>query len=579
MTTLGASTAIDSCVAMINQKAWKHYERIPNEHKRWIDPEDIIQEGMLEAVIASQGAVVFTCGCVAAVPEDGEAVLCAAHQSPVKRTAIRHIAGRGKKFSTFLYLGLDLHFQHILTPLVQQKRVGRVVELDAPLHSGDDGNVSSLANQFVDAGALEQVQGGAVAWAAVDALATVVRALTPEAAVYLVVGLLLRRRSFRGMKRITNEDLLIAEIGRCTRKYKISFTDLAELTKNEETRKMALTRVVTESNMGLGGEMEARVLECVSCTGQLPLKAIPEGRYVVETSTCMSCYRKLQAQAAEISCFGKAQVVVSGAVVTEGYSETDIECQRHCKDRHLCRTLVKKEKDGNNIMKTKQVTADVEENEIDPNVLDDADFGDVADSSEEGDDAGAEEEAEAPVVKKKKKVVKEETPVKAKAAKSVTKATADEDVPKEVGDFWPHKRNSTMQSNFKWAYQGVKASKLQKLVEDVGGSWKLMLQILRRGWAGNKYHTHEWKLNEEGGMLKIYDVKFLGARPGREASAPTAKEKAVKSAEKETTKAKVKATEKVVEEVTTPKKKKKTSTSTTAAATPVKKKKKKVATA
>src|ERR1035438_4605171 len=51
---LGISEEIDSCAGLITQSANRTYRRIAPEHKRWIDPEDILQDGLLAAVLSQK---------------------------------------------------------------------------------------------------------------------------------------------------------------------------------------------------------------------------------------------------------------------------------------------------------------------------------------------------------------------------------------------------------------------------------------------------------------------------------------------------------------------------------------------
>ncbi len=82
-------------------------------------------------------------------------------------------------------------------------------------------------------------------------------------------------------------------------------------------------------------------------------------------------------------------------------------------------------------------------------------------------------------------------------------------VPKDVVR-WPHKEGSWMRENFMACYHGVKADDLRRSNERRGANWANKLARLRTGYTGEKRRTHTWKLNEEGGRFKLYDVKYVG---------------------------------------------------------------------
>src|SRR5579872_357228 len=95
----GVSKNVDGCAGLISQAANRTYYGLPNNHKRWMDPEDLIQEGLTEAVGAERRW---------------------------KRTG-------GAKYSSYLYEGLKFRYAHIRSAVLTEKRSTReLLELDKP---------------------------------------------------------------------------------------------------------------------------------------------------------------------------------------------------------------------------------------------------------------------------------------------------------------------------------------------------------------------------------------------------------------------------------------------------------------
>jgi hypothetical protein len=57
----------------------------------------------------------------------------------------------------------------------------------------------------------------------------------------------------------------------------------------------------------------------------------------------------------------------------------------------------------------------------------------------------------------------------------------------------------------------VRTAELQKEVEGTGYNWKIMLEALRAGKNPGKKNIHTWELDEEGGILKISNIKVISS--------------------------------------------------------------------
>lgn len=311
----GITPNIDSCGGMIAQKAYRAYRRIGDAHRRWIDPEDMVQEGLVAAVAVEKS-----------FKEKG-----------------------GAKFSTHLYTGLDWHFSRTQTGLTQQKRAGSIVELDAPIATETD---TTGAEQLADPtnGGID----GAEVINYVNSFITLCRSVSQKAIVVLVRGLL-----FSDIRRATPE--ICAEIAEAAGKLHIGMADFKSVGQDEKVRKRLLTLVSADVTMGTETEDSLRCLECTECEGQFSVAAIRDGRFFISSMTCWVCHRRMQEAPAEVSCFGKAR-----GNGHEGYSEADAECRLHCPDRVVCRKFVKGEMNH-------MVSAD---SGVKP-ALDDVDFSDI----------------------------------------------------------------------------------------------------------------------------------------------------------------------------------------------------------
>lgn len=72
-------------------------------------------------------------------------------------------------------------------------------------------------------------------------------------------------------------------------------------------------------------------LECILCHTPFTKEAILRFEFFFESGVCYSCYVKMQALPANISCFGKR------------YSPIVLECKRICPDRKVCPLFQSKE--------------------------------------------------------------------------------------------------------------------------------------------------------------------------------------------------------------------------------------------
>jgi hypothetical protein len=316
-----------------------------------------------------------------------------------------------------------------------------------------------------------------------------------------------------------SRNAIFSEIALVAHQQRVGIETLKTLFMEEKSRKKALERLGEFVTIGMGKEMEARILECVRCTGRFSLLDVKSGRYVVETLTCRTCHKQMQKAPVTESCFGKEKTST-----TEGYSEADVECRLHCRDRKVCRQFIQK---GNTMPDEKDPLEGVD--------LDAVDATAAAVAKKKTAKAAPKKEAAA----KKAKAEKAEKLKKTAAAEKAPKEPAKEkkvSTPRQVkektedeidrdkflakhpecGPRLPHKNGSTMQYCFRQALEGVKAAKLQKEIEELGYSWGIMLMVLRRGFTGEKRQTHTWKLNEEGGYFKLENVKYVGTRKADE---------------------------------------------------------------
>lgn len=317
----GVSPNIDSCGRMIAKKALSAYRRIGAAHQRWIDPEDLLQEGLIAALTVEK----------------------------------KFSTKGGSKFSSYLFTGLDWRGSQINAALAQPKRFTKtdIVEIDKPLPD-DSGRSYEIPTEGRQGKSLNLVAS----------FVSLCRAVSQDAIIVLVRGLL-----FADNRRATPE--LCSEIKAAALKLGIGMDDLLLIGRDETTRKKLLQSVSKDVIMGLDTDSKLRCLECVECEGEFTVGAIREGRFFVSTMTCATCHGKMQQASPSESCFGKAK-----RPDREGYSKADVECRLHCPDRKVCRKFVKGELPVKNASKAAAGTA---------TAVDDVDFSEVEPASKEND--------------------------------------------------------------------------------------------------------------------------------------------------------------------------------------------------
>lgn len=82
---------------------------------------------------------------------------------------------------------------------------------------------------------------------------------------------------------------------------------------------------------------EKTIAECLLCRNRFSRHSIDTGGYFVVSGICLDCYKKMQAQPATVSCFGKLPTLK-----TFGYIPDNLACQSICPDRLACARFVSK---------------------------------------------------------------------------------------------------------------------------------------------------------------------------------------------------------------------------------------------
>jgi hypothetical protein len=462
----GISGAVDSCSGMIVQQAYRAHNKLSAEHKRWVDPEDLMQEALLEAVQAEK----------------------------------RYKPNRGAKYSTYLHTGLFFELSKNYTDkLRQQKRTSvSIVELDAPLNDSTDSTFQVPDKCILSDSVLTNQRR------AVYGVVQLCRAVSAGARLVLVKILLCGKRLDEG------DELFAPELAEAASRVGAKFADFELLAEDEEIRKMALNQLVNDGIVGLTDEVDTKLLECVGCGGRFSLRDVREGRYFITSMRCRVCYRDLKRD--QTSCFGKTKTSKQ-----EGYSEADVECRLHCRDKAAC---VQFQRKRDSMSKAVDEVVEVEEDELAGVDFEEKPAKKATKTSKPAKAAKA--------TKKSAKAEKsDEKPVTGAAAEFWTKYDEVE-APKEVGGEWPWRAGSLMNRMFQHAYHGVKREELEAQFTKLGRDAKMFIRLLRSGQSGKGAITHTWKLNEEGGKIRPYDVKFHG----KEGKAKEAKPKAAKKATK-----------------------------------------------
>lgn len=499
---------IQSVVPMVYKKSNAVYnKRISRADRRWIDPEDVIQEGLLAAFLAQEPG---------AWSETG-----------------------GAKFSTYAFKRIDMEHRRRITE--KQARASRKLDTIVELDRQDPETNITLdvadTKAHADTSVIE-----------CDFIELCSR-VSGEAVIMLIRGLLCD--DFICEHHVRAKTLL-AEIREALSDTGLTRGSLSQLASNKESKVSILWKLSTDANIEVSA-MEARILQCIECDSKFNLQDVRNENFFVDTSTCRKCYLKLAALPATVSCFGKVKRVYESkgkpgvTKVIEGFSANDTECAVHCQDRAVCKKF---------IQENKKV---VSEEAVDA-ALDDLDLDEIEQEVSESVEAAApkakKSKAEAakpvkkkkpaavePVAKKSAKVVgKKVAPVKAaknaeKPVKAVAKKKAtvtpiskgskkvekpikvakakkepvlkadSEPVPdkykEQVGERWPHKAGSMMRAAFQLSLKGIKKSELQKQVEAINHDFALVYRVLQK----NQSATHSWRLVDENNFLRLYDVR------------------------------------------------------------------------
>lgn len=520
----GISPKIDSCAAMLTQKAQSSHRRLAPGHKRWIDPEDLLQEGLIAALKVEE----------------------------------RHDETKGAKFSTLLYKGADWHLSRKAVGLLQEKR------------SGDPVSMTGVEDTREMEFPVPAMQESVVA--PVKAYLALIRALSPPAQMLVIRVMLLDASSQYdvhvycavpwGPIIVEHYDpVVLNELQATVRRLELdeSVLRLTGLAGGESVRQKVLTELIEDGSLGQDTEEQLRCLLCIECGGQFSLAQVRDGIFYVSSMKCRRCHREQMRD--EKACFGKE------------HDPDDPVCRLHCREKKAC-----KEFKEQSMTATVAVTAEVEQ------ALAGIDFTDIdAQVAKKAKDKPAGKEPKTPVVKPQAKDAKAKaapkavaetskkaveptkekkaktdgvaSPVKGKekpktvvaktekeptkkastsksvepkqektktasASKKATDVAASKEpkskkaasvdevpVPAAVGSRWPYRNGSCYQWMFQVMYEGagIKQDKLrEKLISEGRASTvSMMIKELRGGHTG----THRWKISEEGGRFRIYDVK------------------------------------------------------------------------
>lgn len=521
MHVTGVSPMVDSCSRLVYQKAKKTFSRISPENRRWIDLDDVIQDGLIEAWQASR----------------------------------RYVDGRGErlsKFSSYLYRGLDMALSgRYGMPLRQKKRTAALLELDALLPG------TQMRPDIPDRRLSPEEL-----YAAISVVTQLCRSVSPAALSFLLAVMSVvsaqtvvsgRRRRSRlvSFSRRTRE--AIQCIPEACIRHRVRREDMDLVLSRPEAVGLVLEGVVQDRD--LRAEEDAKVLACVGCSERFSLSDVRKGLYWARSLTCKSCLDKLFASGPENSCFGREKEVHNTRTVTEGYSEADAECRLHCRDKAACVRYIEERR------KTMSEATDTLEVDVD-----DVDFTGIDAGSEVPEETGTTKStkhakgvkvaksaktAKAAKTAKPTKTAKTVTPEKpAKAAKSAkteksAKAAKTEKPAKErsqrkqkstekidpkvalkqglikldeQGRDLPFKSGSFM----RWAVEqalepgGVSEATLEKAAVKQGYNFKFQLAVLLSGKSGDSSlrpypSTHTWKVerDEKKHTIRLYDLKRI----------------------------------------------------------------------
>lgn len=451
----GVSPDVDSCSAMILGLTARHYRGVKEEHRRWIDPEDLLQEALIAACAAERG----------------------------------HSLEKGAKFSTYCYRGVDMALLDVHVGFLgRKKRTGAIVELD---YKDPDTELPPVVLADTQSDFTQELD-------IVASVLALARAVSERAVVVLVRGLLC------GDGAATRYPAEVEELRVAATKLQLSYSQLGGIQKSEKIRRKCLTSIGKHVMLSSESDAKLRVLDCVGCRGRFTIGDVYEDRFVVDTMTCSKCYRGMASESSALSCFGS-------------WNRGDTACRLHCLDRVQCKHFkensmsAKSDKTGK-----KKVPVEAKGKKV--VTIDDMDFGDIPSVKVE-ETKTVEKKVKAAKSAKADKPEKAAKVKKTPAAAKTKIEDPDGTPPKEVGWRWPYKANSGMRYLFKKMLEGLSASQVAKVQKDLEGKsfkWAFLLKCLRQGASGIQPRiTHTWRVDETGGGLKIYDVKCIVPDPSK----------------------------------------------------------------
>lgn len=492
------SPAVDSCARMIIQKAQQTYAQIPAENKRYIDFEDVLQEGLLAAWKAEQTF------------------------NPKK-----------SKYSTYVFNGLKQINQGLLAPFRQAKRnaTNGMVELDAPIVGTENACRELIATDVLPSEVQETVA---------TLLAVIYAADSKAQQMILEVVAGKWRFHPRYMK-------VAHRLRRLVRFHKATERDFNLLWSNPEVKSQVIEGMARLTNIEAA---DSRLLLCGECGKLFSLNDVREGRYVASSLACSECLTKLQGRPVNSTCFGKAEVVQDDRVLRQGFSESNAACRLHCRDRVACKIYAAK--------RGRHMTG--EQAVLDGMELGDVELPEVVEKAVSTKKAKVKAKAGLKLVDKgtaKAKVAKADKPVKGKAkvakadkpvakvaktAKKAKKAPATERKPRtkksaakidphsergkalvkanldDKGRDLPFKNPSNLRKMFVYALKTgrtlAEMNAKAKSLDLKSGDPTYQLAVLRALKSGESSlrpypSTHVWKLTEDAGQFHIHGVKRI----------------------------------------------------------------------
>jgi hypothetical protein len=481
---------------MIVQKAQQTYARIPEENKRYIDFEDVLQEGLIAAWKAEQSF------------------------NPKK-----------SKYSTYVFNGLDQINSGLLAPFRQAKRNATtgLVELDAPVEGTQNArldieDVEALPSEIQEA---------------VDVLLVVFWAADSK-----VQQMMLEVAS--GKLRFHPRYLKLARrLRKLVRLHQASERHFNLLCSNQDVKAQVIEGMARLTNIEA---TDARLLLCGECGKLFSLTDVRQGRYVASSLACSECLTKMQGRSVNSTCFGKAKVVQDGRVLRQGFSESNAACRLHCRDRVACKIYAAKR--GRHMTGEQAVLDGFEVGDV--VIPEDVEKAVPTKKAKAPKKAGlklvdkgkAKAAGSGKTVKAKvKKVAKTEKSAKAvKTVKKAKKAAAPERKPRtkksaakidphsergrelvkanldDKGRDLPFKNPSNLRKMFVYALKTgrtlAEMNAKAKSLDLKSGDPTFQLAVLRSLKSGESSlrpypTTHVWKLTEDAGQFHIHGVKRI----------------------------------------------------------------------